>query len=178
MAELDHEAVYRHVFDVIHALEPTWTMIPAGDDGQAFEPGSRPSLPFLTIKVVAVDMLGHTWPDAYEAGQLSYRRKVSPSISVQWFGAGGVSALSSILRRLETPDHTDLEVILEHEFEFVRALRRPQNQTLGLEGVFEPRAGMDFSIAIWETWQRAAERVEQVEITYDFDDFSGSFVGG
>jgi hypothetical protein len=82
------------------------------------------------------------------------------------------------LRRLETPDHTDLEVILEHEFEFVRALRRPQNQTLGLEGVFEPRAGMDFSIAIWETWQRAAERVEQVEITYDFDDFSGSFVGG
>ena len=178
MAEIDHDAIYTRVFDTIHALEPSWTMIPAGDDGQEFEPGIRPALPFMTIKVMAVDQLSYTETDGYTDGQQEYRRKVQPSLSLQWFGNGGLTALTRLLRRLETPDHTDLETIDAAEFELLRVIRRPQNQTIGLEGVFEPRAGADIQIGIWETWTKAADQVEQVEITYGFDEFTGSFVGG
>ena len=176
--ELDHAAIYDLVCDTLKALRPDLTVIPSGDDGQQFEVGIRPALPFATLKVLTAEPVGLTADGEYVDGAIQYRRKVSASLSVQWFGPGGVSALSSLMRRMESPDHADLDVLETQHLECLRALRRPQNMTIGLEGAYEPRAGMDFSISFWETWEAPADPIEQVSITYDYDDVSETFVGG
>lgn len=132
----------------------------------ADQDGTSPELPFVTLKVLSENRLGHAHQESVDAdGDMTITQPIEYTVSVNVYGDDALAI--SLCRSLEKP--TVQQALNADDVAFVDVVSGPTDVAAVLGTGWEPRTNFDVRFRSLMTLADAAGLIESVEINSEIN---------